>query len=129
MPVENSWLVEERILLTRMIGVVTVEEMVASAERGTALIASGIAPVYSLVDMTELGSFPMKLGELNNVFKQPSDEKLGWIIVYGIPNRLVSFLASTFTQLIGKQFRVVDTQEAALKTIDWLEGKELSESA
>lgn len=129
MPVENSWLIENRVLLTRMIGSITVEDMTISAERGTAMIAAGIDPVYSLVDMTELTGFPVKLSELSAVFKQPSDEKLGWIIIYGIPNRFVNFLATTFAQLSGKHYKVVDTQAEALRLVDHLEGQPLTRTA
>ena len=49
MPIQNSWYIEGRVLLTELIGDVTVDEMVISSQQGTAIIESGTAPVYNLV--------------------------------------------------------------------------------
>src|SRR5690242_7681289 len=107
MPAENSWIVENRVMLTRLSGNITIEDMKASARRGTAMIESGIAPVYSFVDASQIEHFPLKLNELKSITEEGSSDKLGWIIIIGIPNRLLSFLATTFAQLIGKNYKVV----------------------
>ena len=67
MPVENSWIIEDRVMLTRLIGHVTIEEMTASAKKGTIMIESGVAPVYSLVDASLIEKFPLKLNELKSL--------------------------------------------------------------
>src|SRR5690349_7131799 len=108
MPAENTWVVENRVMLTRLTGHITVEDMKASARRGTAMIESGIAPVYSLVDASQIEHFPLKLNELKSITEEGSTDKLSWIIIYGIPNRLLSFLATTFAQVIGKRYKVVN---------------------
>jgi hypothetical protein len=125
MPAENSWIVENRVMLTRLTGHITVEDMAVSARKGTAMIESGVAPVYSLVDASQIEHFPLKLNELKTVSEQGSSDKLGWIIIYGIPNRLLSFLATTFVQVIGKRYRVVATQEEALEFVAQQEGETL----
>jgi hypothetical protein len=122
MPVENSWIVEERVMLTRLIGHLTVEDMAANAQRGTIMIDSGVAPVYSLVDASLIEHFPLKLNEMKGLTEQGSSDKLGWIIIYGIPNRILAFLATTFVQVIGKNYKVVNTLEDALEFIRNREG-------
>ena len=122
MPVENSWIVEERVMLTRLIGHLTVEDMAANAQRGTIMIDSGVAPVYSLVDASLIEHFPLKLNEMKGLTEQGSSDNLGWIIIYGIPNRILAFLATTFVQVIGKNYKVVNTLEDALEFIRNREG-------
>ena len=121
MPVENLWLVENRVMLTRLSGHVTIEDLAENARQGTALIESGIAPVYSLVDAGQMESFPLKLTEIKTISDQGSSEKLGWIVIYGIPNRFVSFMATTLFQLLRKNYKVVDTQEEAMSFVNSLE--------
>jgi hypothetical protein len=126
MPVDNQWLVERRVLLTRLSGHLTIEELAESASVGTVMIASGITPVYSLVDLTDVTGFPTKLNDLRKVLAAGSSDKLVWIIVYGIPNPLMNFIASTFAQLSRTYFKVFDTFEGAKafvkqqdRTLDW----------
>ena len=125
MPAENLWIVENRVMLTRLTGHITIEDMAVSARKGTALIESGTAPVYSLVDASQIEHFPLKLNELKTVSEQGSSDKLAWIIIYGIPNRLLSFLATTFVQVIGKRYKVVASQDEALAFVAQQEGHTL----
>jgi hypothetical protein len=122
MPVENSWIVEDRVMLTRLIGHLTIEDMAANSQRGTIMIESGVAPVYSLVDASLIEHFPLKLNEMKGLTEQGSSDKLGWIIIYGIPNRILAFLATTFVQVIGKNYKVVNTLEDALEFVRNIEG-------
>jgi hypothetical protein len=123
MPVENRWYIEGRVAITRLYGTVTVEELESAAKHGTALNESGVAPVYGLVDMTELEHFPSRLTDVTKVIQGGKSEKLSWIIVYGIPNRIANFLATVFAQLMRTNFKVVNTQEEALQLLEQLEGK------
>jgi hypothetical protein len=121
MPVENVWLVQDRIIVTRLSGTVTAEEMIVSSHQGTSMIEAGIEPVYSLVDMTNILHFPLKLTDLNSIFARGTSPKLRWIVIYGIPNRLASFLATMFSQLIRINFRVVKDEAEALTLINQYE--------
>lgn len=116
MPVENSWHTPQRITLTRLIGDVTLEEMVTSTQKGSDMIDSGIEPVYSLVDMSAMVTYPTRLSDMRYL-TQHNSPKLACIIVYGIQNKLVAFLASTFTQFVKTRYVVVQNQEEALKLI------------
>ncbi len=121
MPIQNSWYIEGRVLLTELIGDVTVDEMVISSQQGTAIIESGTAPVYNLVDVTRLGHFPLKLNDLRQVFSQGTSEKLEWVFLIGLQNVVVKFLATTFVQLMKRNYLLVNTVEDALQAIDKLE--------
>jgi hypothetical protein len=118
MPVENSWLVENRVMLTRLSGHVTIDDLVQNAREGTLMIESGIKPVYSLVDASRIEQFPLRLNQMHAVSEQGSSDKLDWIIIYGIPNRFISFLATTFVQVIQKRYKVVGTLDEAMAFVN-----------
>lgn len=123
MPVENRWYIEGRVTITRLIANVTVEELETSAVEGTALNEAGTAPVYGLVDMTELTQFPSRLSDVTRLIQGGKSDKLNWIIIYGIPNRMANFLATMFAQLLRTNFKVVNTLDDALQLLERLEGK------
>jgi hypothetical protein len=118
MPVENSWLIENRVMLTRLSGHVTIDDLVQNAREGTLMIESGIKPVYSLVDASGIEQFPLRLNQMHAVSEQGSSDKLDWIIIYGIPNRFISFLATTFVQVIQKRYKVVGTLDEAMAFVN-----------
>jgi hypothetical protein len=121
MSVENAWLVEGRVLITHLSDNITIDELVVGAREGTAMIDSGTPPVYSLVDMSELVSFPVRVAELKKLTDLGTSPNLRWVLIYGINNRLVSFLATTFTQLLRTNYKVFTTQADALAFIHKLE--------
>lgn len=122
MPVNNSWYIEGRVTLTVLRGRITAAELAEGGRQGTALNDAGIAPVYSLVDMTGLENFPTQFGEFKQVIQQGKSDKLSWIIIYGIPNKLANFLTTMFAQLVRTNFKVVNTQAEALELIEQLDG-------
>ena len=122
MPVQNYWLVENRILMTELQGSITADDLMASSQIGTQMIESGVAPVYSLVDMSQIIHYPMRLSDFTTLFEQPSSKKLAWIIIFGIPNTVASFLSTTFAHIVAKNYKVTKTREEALALVEKLEG-------
>lgn len=127
MPVENEWYVEGRILMTRLIGTVTVEEMLASGQRGTVMIESGESPVYSLVDVSQMDHFPTRLVDIKKIAEQGGSDKMSKIILFGVSNRFINFLANMFTQFIRTDYNVVDTLDDAVKLVEKLERRTISQ--
>ena len=127
MPVENEWYIEGRILMTRLIGTVTVDEMLASGQRGTVMIESGVAPVYSLVDVSQMEHFPTRLVDIKKIAEQGGSDKMSKIILFGVSNRFVNFLANMFTQFIRTDYSVVDTLDDAVKLVEKLERRTISQ--
>ena len=127
MPVENEWYIEGRILMTRLIGTVTVDEMLASGQRGTVMIESGVAPVYSLVDVSQMVHFPTRLVDIKKIAEQGGSDKMSKIILFGVSNRFVNFLANMFTQFIRTDYSVVDTLDDAVKLVEKLERRTISQ--
>ena len=73
------------------------------------------------MDVTRLGHFPLKLNDLRQVFSQGTSEKLEWVFLIGLQNVVVKFLATTFVQLMKRNYLLVNTVEDALQAIDKLE--------
>lgn len=127
MPVENEWYVEGRILVTRLIGTVTVDEMLASGDRGTIMIESGVAPVYSLVDVSQMDQFPTRLVDIKRIANQGGSDKMSKIILFGVANRFIHFLANMFTQFIKSDYALVDSLEDALAMIEEMEERPIDQ--
>lgn len=125
MPVTNEWLIEGRVLLTRVSGSVTMEELIVASANGTAMIETGAAPVYNLVDISAMKGFPTRVTEVRQISVGGTSPKLEWIIVYGIQNSMVNFLATLFTQFLKTNSKVVPTQDDALALIARVAGGEL----
>ncbi len=127
MPVENEWYVEGRIVITRLIGTVTVDEMLASGDRGTVMIESGQAPVYSLVDVSRMDQFPTRLVDIKRISEQGGSDKLSRIILFGVANRFVHFLANMFSQFIKSDYALVDSLEDALVLVEQMEQRPIDQ--
>lgn len=123
MAVENRWVIEDRVILTELIGNITVEELVEASQRGTAMIEAGISPVYSLVDMSRMGLYPRQVTQIGRIASGGRSDKLGWVLVYGIPHPLVNFLAVLFSRVIHTNFKVVKDQQEALALVEKLEAQ------
>ncbi|MDX1993718.1 MAG: hypothetical protein SF029_15120 [bacterium] len=123
MPIMNEWYAEGRVFLTRFVGEVTLEEMIVSSQEGTALSNMGRAPVYNLIDLTQLEHFPLRIPDFQEVTLGGTSRKLEWIIVYGVPGRLSAFLASMFNLIMHRNYLVVASLDEALRVIDRLENQ------
>jgi hypothetical protein len=126
MPVKNTWIIENRILLTEIIGAVTSDELIASSRLGTEMIESGIAPVYSLVDLSQMGQFPLRLNEFSALFRQSPSKKMSWMFICGIPNQFASFIATTFAQVTRSGYKVAKTRDEAMRMIEEIEGQPIA---
>ena len=113
--------------MTRLIGTVTVEEMLASGQRGTVMIESGEAPVYSLVDVSQMEHFPTRLVDIKKIAEQGGSDKMSKIILFGVSNRFINFLANMFTQFIRTDYAVVDNLDTAVKLVEKLERRTISQ--
>lgn len=114
MPVTSEWYIEKKILLTRAIGDVTIEDLEESNRQGTELIDSGEDTVLAVVDLSQLKSFPKRLTEIQRLASLPRSPKLSWLILCGINDPIASFMATAFSQFSHIQYRTVKTLDEAL---------------
>ena len=113
MPYETSWLVEKRIVYTRMYGFVTGEELSAQNSEMPKYIAQSEQLLHTINDATDTTGTDMGLRDLQQT-QFTNVDNLGWAI-YISPSKMNRFFASVITQLSKKRGRQFATLEEGLK--------------
>lgn len=113
MPYKVSWLVEKRVLYTRLYGYITAEELRSQKAVIETFIAESEHLLHMINDATETTGTDMGLRDLQNM-PYASATNLGWAI-YINPNKLHRFFASVVTQLSGKRGREYATLDEGLR--------------
>jgi hypothetical protein len=113
MPYKMSWLVDKRIIYTRMYGHVTSDEMAAYNQEMETFVQHSELLVHTLTNATDTTGTDMGLRDLQNTsFSDVAN--LGWAI-YVSPSKINRFFASVITQLSHKRGRQFATLEEAFK--------------
>ncbi len=112
MPYEISWLVEKRVVYTRMYGFVTGEELANQNKDMTPFVKSSVQLLHTITDATDGIGTDVKLRDLQKANFTDIDN-LGWAI-YVSPSKMNRFFASVITQLSHKRGRQFATLEEAL---------------
>jgi hypothetical protein len=113
MPYTISWLVEKRIIYTRMYGFVTGDELSAQKVEMEPLIQNSDQLLYIITDATDTTGTNMGLRDLQKT--QFADAtNLGWA-VYISPKKMDRFFASVITQLLKKRSREFATLEEGIR--------------
>ena len=118
MVIEVSWDETRRILYNVYIDDVTVEDLRRLDEESKAILLREKAPVYLVVDLRQIRSFPTNLGILRGALSDNSHESLVKMLVVGQLNPLVRFIAGILTRLSNDDVANVETMEEALALID-----------
>jgi len=117
MPMQQDWYVDQRVAFVRFWGEITVHDVVEALDISARLVDEGAQPhVHFLHDWTEINNFPtniIQIRQKSNVALE-DEEKLGWMVVYGLDNRLLRFISQTVLQVFGIRFRMFETQEEAI---------------
>ena len=112
MPYKVSWLVDQRVMYTRMYGFVTGEELGAQKVEMEALLPKDGPKLYIITDGTDTTGTNMGLRDLQKT--QFADAtNLGWA-VYISPKKMDRFFASVITQLLKKRSRNFATLEEGI---------------
>jgi hypothetical protein len=119
MPYEIWWMVEQRVVYQRCYGELTIEELKANNDEFVACLMQGTPLVHTIVDLTEVTKFPLKLNDMAQAFKR-SDEavaRLGFTLVVGA-NPMFNFFGRVLTQLWNKaRFRMCTTTQEAVEML------------
>lgn len=116
MPYVLSWNQPERIAFVRFSGDVSIEELTEFSENFSAhyLNASAVK-IHLISDARALGKYPTRLSavrQATEIFLR--HEKMGVLVVIGSLHPLTKFLISMVAQVVGNEYRLVDTEEEAL---------------
>jgi hypothetical protein len=117
MPQALEWLIEDRVLFSRMWGEMTVEELRANSDNGIAMsdAVTHDLPVHTILDGRKMTDIPSMKDMLGIKYKRARNT--GWIIMILSTNRLYKFMSSTFLQLVGVHFKIVETWSDAVSMI------------
>lgn len=116
MPYELKWHYPQRILLFRLYGDVTLEDVrLALLELGN-WGDQGTAPMYTIAHTLDVTSFPTNLNEIRKIAYLERHPNIVWTVLVS-RNKLINFIASVFTQLSGTTFRAFDNIDDALEFI------------
>ena len=118
MAIEVSWDETRRILYNVYIDDVTVEDLRRLDEESKAILLREKAPVYLVVDLRCIRSFPTNLGIMRGALSDNRHESLVKMLVVGQLNPLVRFIAGILTRLSNDDVANVETMEEALALID-----------
>lgn len=132
MPYQHSWLIEKKVLASKLWGEQTIEELVASnAEINAFLDEADDRLVHMVINDGELTSIPSSLFQTRKTLTYTNHKNLGWVVIFGVKERSLSasvkdYMILTLAKLARARFVRVKTFEEAIDhlkavdaTIDW----------
>lgn len=117
---EVSWLIPQRLIRVRMVGVMTVADVAAISEAIKVLVIAGQPPVHLISDMRDLQSFPTNLKELSKVLDKKLAERTGWVVLIST-NIILRFTSSMLAQFGGSKTRVFSDHQEAIVFLNDME--------
>ena len=114
MPIHFQWLVQEKILLGQFIGDINTEDIAQSDHDANTLLDQATSErVHFILDMSAQTAMPpiRDLTPDNSFFKHP---RVGWVVGFGISNKVVYFAGLIVSQFFGMQMRMVKNFDEAL---------------
>ena len=116
MPVDVSWLYEDRIIKLRQYGKVTSQQIVDAIESSRQMILQGQAPVHTISDGTGVeGNIDFSLADLKNMIPTAVE---GSGLMVTIQNRALDrFFASLGMQLAGVRYKFAKDEQEALQIL------------
>lgn len=115
MPFEITWLIEKRLVLERLSGVLTPEELEARILKAKQFLESGQPPVHYVIDMREVEKIPLNLREIRHAARLYRHPALGWTVTFGISNRIIHTLVTIAAKTIEARYRDFATQDEAIR--------------
>ena len=114
MPVEVSWLVENRVVYTRSFGVLSISQVHEAAAQSTGMMNTGIKPVHLITNATDIERFTFNLPDIAKSFRGfPASPNMGWTLTVS-PHAMHRFFASIVVQMGSSRQRVFNTLEEAM---------------
>jgi hypothetical protein len=116
MPIDVSWLYENRIIMMRHYGKVTSQQLIDSIEISDHMIRQGKPPVHTITDGTGVeGNMELALADLKNMIpKAVKGAGLMVVIQQGAINR---FFSSLGMQLAGVRYSFAKDKQEALRLL------------
>lgn len=122
MPMDITWLLPGYVILMRSYGHITQKESEAANEQIKLFFAQKEQPhIHTIVDQTDMLSFPIGLQAIRDSFSMINDPAAGWVLIFGSKNQVADFLTSIVVQMGQLKYRKVNSLEDGinfLKLVD-----------
>jgi hypothetical protein len=108
MPAETTWYQENRVILVRVRGELTLSDMADVDASIVEYVRQGSktsALVHLIVDMTAMTKMPINLVQVQRTLTHLKEPALGWSAMVGM-SPVMRFVASTVIQMAGARFRI-----------------------
>lgn len=113
MPHTVEWLQEGKIILSKISGVLTMDEIRETAPLYVQMIDSGDAPVHIITCMKGLVLYPTNFLQLKDAMPSLSHPSMGWQVFYEAP-MLASSLINVFAVVAKTHFTSFRSLEQAI---------------
>ncbi|MFN8530645.1 MAG: hypothetical protein U0670_18730 [Anaerolineae bacterium] len=124
MAIQLGWYLEDRVLYERYYHHVTIEELTRMSHQSHSLHHRAAAPMHTLIDLSDVKSFPTNLSRVQAAITLPTAIERGWMVVI-IPegNVLLQFVAAYAAQIRAtnaryRMFRSLSTAVDFLNVTD-----------
>jgi len=114
MTIRYGWLIANQVILTQMEGLIAPAEFRQWADE--------LNPFYDQIPFSRLhiiidAAGLQKTPSIKEMLNIPVHQKRGWILIVGLSDRLLQFLASMVVQLTHTELRFVTTVEEAVEVL------------
>lgn len=121
MPYIISWHTHNHIMLVQLIGDVSEDDLTTMTNETFKMVEQSDNRVHAIVDQSAVTTLPKSLKALSSSMPRNRSDNQGLtVLIVPSMNRVGKFLSSMALQLIGLEYRIVDSIEEAeslLKTI------------
>jgi hypothetical protein len=121
MPYKIGWHIPGRVIYGVVSGVQTLDELTEANQTVMSMLDEGMRPVHFIMDDSQLKRTPINLKQLQIALAYVRHTRIGWIVLVGKNNPVLSILVSTLISLMRVKSRRVeslDTAMAFLRTVD-----------
>jgi hypothetical protein len=116
MPTKTTWYQENHVIISRVEGETTLQDIIDVDAEVVARIRQGakVTPlVHFILDMRAMTKIPVNLVEIRRALTHLKEPALGWTVVAGM-SPVIRFVAGMITQMAGVRFRMFPTLEEAV---------------
>jgi hypothetical protein len=117
MPIFSDWCVTKRVVYSRVVGDLSLDDLAQASQRMITLLDQGDAPIHHIADMYAMGEYPLDLKAITKAMPFLRHSKLGWFIGVRPRHVVADALANMLMQAAGVEFRIKATHEGAVQLL------------
>ena len=109
MPYAVETLVEKRVALITVSGIVSMAQIRAGGDQTDRLLSAGVSPVHVIIDITAMIDYPKTVSTIFEASAFLRNPHLGVIAAYGVTSRLLGAFLETLAKLSGFDYGIVNS--------------------